>query len=149
MNDRYHRQANRHSAQTQSPVFDPQKSHTELLDTLAEQQAKDLSEINSNQLRRFFGEVKELYRRFESRIAGQPEDSEKIYRQEIEPLFKMIRSKVSYASRAGGQAKVPWDFEKFLSDGIAKVRGPDDFRLFVRHFEAVVGFLYGLDKVQK
>ena len=135
--------------------FDPEASPTDLFDTKAEQQAKAFPEgrdaVNSSQLRRFFGEVKDLYRQFEARAKPLDENErEQIYRQEIEPRFKMVRSKVSYASRAG-QSKVPEDFAKFLKTGIERVRpgNVQDFRHFVMHFEAVVGFMYGLGKVSK
>jgi len=129
--------------------FDPSKSDAELFDELAEMQCEALSKLNSNQLRRFFGEIKDLYRRYDSMTASRsaPEDREKIYRDQIEPLFKMVRSKVRYATRAGGQSKMNEDFAKMLTEGIAKVKTPDHFRKFVMHLEAVVGFMYGTGKV--
>lgn len=129
--------------------FDPKASRVALLDELAEKQAKAFDRINSTQLRRFFGEVKELFRQFEALAAGRPDaEHGDIYRASIEPRFKMMRSKVAYATRAGGQSKLPGDFAKFVSDGVQKVSGHEEFRLFVQHFEAVVGFMYGLDKVR-
>ena len=132
------------------PLFDPAKSEVQLLDDLAEKQADSLEEINSSQLRRFFGEVKEHSRRLEALAAGgSDEDAQKIYARDIEPLFKMMRSKVAYASRMRGSASVPASFQAFLDHGIRKVGNVSQFRLFVRHFEAVVGFLYGKGKVSR
>lgn len=132
-----------------SVLFSPTKPEKELYDELAEQQADQL-EINSNQLRRFFGEVKELFRQFDALAsAAEPQQREEIYRQTIEPRFKMIRSKVAYASRPAGQSTLPRGFADFLSQGIKLVHGPDDFVKFVTHFEAVVGFMYGNGKVKK
>lgn len=130
--------------------FDPKCSDAELFDTLAEQQCDALEKINSTQLRRFFGEIKDLYRRFSSlTVACDPEETQEVYQTTIEPLFKMVRSKVSYATRAGGQSKLNEKFARMLSEGIAKVNDPEQFRRFVLHLEAVVGFMYGKGKVTR
>ena len=130
------------------PIFTPQESDARLLDELAEKQADQMDVINSSQLRRFFGEVKDLYRRFDTRVASGSAGDD-VYRAEIEPAFKMIRSKVSYAARPGGQSSIPPSFREFLDNGVKQVQTADHFRRFVMHFEAVVGFMYGKDKVRK
>lgn len=130
-----------------SILFDLEKTDTELFDTLAEKQAEQL-EINSSQLRRFFGELKDLYRQWRSVVANRSdEERETIYRAQFEPRFKMIRSKVSYATRSGGQAKLDRRFADFLMGCIAKVNSSRDFERFITFFEAVVGFMYGKGKV--
>jgi CRISPR-associated protein Csm2 len=132
---------------------DHQPRH-ELFDRLAEQQAKQFPDqrdaVPSAQLRRFFGEIKQLFRRLEARTAGMPgpEERDRFYVEQIEPLFKMIRSKVSYASRAG-QAKIPREFADALDQGIQRVHSRVEFELFVRHWEAVVGFMYGLGRIKQ
>jgi len=130
-------------------LFDPAAEDAQLFDTLAEEQADELS-INSAQLRRFFGEIKDLYRQYNALVATAPDDEArlKLYRERIEPRFKMVRSKVSYATRAGGQTKVPQEFADFLEKGIAKVTDHNAFRKFVLHLEAVVGFMYGKGRVE-
>lgn len=122
------------------PLFDPSKSRTELVDTVAEQQANTLGQVNSSQLRRFFGEVKDLLKRL---------DAGRDYHKEIEPMFKMLRSKASYAWRNNQGGKIPREFHDFIDNGVKKVKDEEQFRLFVQHFEAVVGFLYGKGKVDK
>lgn len=132
------------------PLFDPSKPPAELFDSLAEKQAEQFqASVKSSQLRRFFGEVKDLYRQLEALTAGVGDQTEhaRIYREQIEPRFKMVRSKVSYAGRPGGQAKIPAEFASFLTGCIQKVGNHEQFRLFVLHFEAVVGFMYGKGKV--
>ncbi len=131
-------------------LFDPSKPDVELFDTLAERQAEML-EVNSAQLRRFFGEIKDLYRQFNALTAGTNNDAEKqaVYRQRIEPRFKMVRSKVAYATRAGGQARLPREFAQFVQQGIERVADHKQFVRFVMHFEAVVGFMYGKGKVKQ
>jgi CRISPR type III-A-associated protein Csm2 len=131
-------------------LFDPGKPEKDLYDALAEQQA-ELLEINSSQLRRFFGEIKDLFRQFNALIAGisDAEQKENVYRTKIEPRFKLVRSKVAYASRPGGQSTIPREFAQFLEQAISKVNNSVDFARFVTHLEAVVGFMYGKGKVKK
>jgi CRISPR-associated protein Csm2 len=132
------------SAERSQPVFDPSKPLADLLDKLAEEQANSIvagrDKLNSSQLRRFFGDVKSLYRRWQ-----QGAD----YKTAIEPEFKMLRSKASYACRPGDRQRIPVEFCDFISEGVKKVATEEQFKAFVQHFEAVVGFLYGSGKVGK
>ncbi len=124
-----------------APLFDPAKPLAELVDTLAEKQAEAFGagELKSAQLRRFFGEAKNLYRQLESGTD---------YKTAIEPQFKMLRSKASYAWRNGASGrKIPRVFHDFIDHGVQKVNSEESFCKFIRHFEAVVGFLYGLGRV--
>jgi CRISPR type III-A-associated protein Csm2 len=133
----------RHEATSGQAVFDPSRPQHELLDTLAERQADELAQqekISSSQLRKFFGEVKDLLRRL---------DSNQDYHQVIEPQFKMLRSKAYYARRPGGQQQITPQFCGFIENAVMKVTSEDHFRLFVAHFEAVVGFMYGKNLVKK
>lgn len=132
--------------------FDPNGEPKELYDTLAEKQAREFSEkpLSSSQLRRYFGEIKDLYRQWESRCAGhegEPDFAKNEYVTHIEPRFKMLRSKVFYAKKDKG--KIPLQFADFLTECIKKVSNEKDFRKFVLHFEAVVGFMYGLGYIGK
>jgi CRISPR-associated protein Csm2 len=138
------------SRQTSPPLFDPQRSDEELLDALAEQQADQLDEINANQLRRFFGDVKEQYRQYLALVAGEKSEVEKeqLYRDRIAARFKMLRSKVAYAGPKGRRT-IKESFVIFLDNGIKKVTDHTTFERFVLHFEAVVGFMYGNGKVKK
>ena len=126
-------------------LFDPALPESELYDTLAEKQALSLQQINSSQLRKFFGEAKDLYRQYNALTAAVAEDEERerLYRERIEARFRMLRSKVAYAERPGGQSRLDRDFATFLKDGIQKVKTARDFVRFILHFEAVVGFMYG------
>lgn len=131
-------------------LFDPTAPEVKLFDELAEKQAELLPAINSNQLRKYFGEIKDLYRQFEARSAGEEEHPNRVYMEAIEPRFKMIRSKVAYGQRKSSQGSVPPEFARFLSEGIQSVRPGqyEEFRKFVMHLEAVVGFMYGNGKVK-
>lgn len=130
-----------------TPLFDPKKPEQELYDTLAEQQAEQL-EINSSQLRKFFGEVKELYRQFDTSTATASDaEKDRIYQEKIEARFKMLRSKVAYAKRPS--IRLNRAFAAFLEHGISAVKNRTDFVRFVHHFEAVVGFMYGNERVKQ
>ncbi|HIQ22101.1 MAG TPA: type III-A CRISPR-associated protein Csm2 [Planctomycetes bacterium] len=150
MKDRHFpRQRSRRPSGPVEVLFDPAKPDTELFDTLAEKQAEQL-EVNSSQLRRFFGEIKDLYRRFNALASGEAEQRrQEIYSTQIEPRFKMVRSKVAYATRAGGQTKLPERFAEFLKTGIQRVGNQEEFVRFIMHVEAVVGFMYGKGKVKQ
>ncbi len=145
-----------HASSGFSVLFDPDKPELELFDTLAEQQADAMpggnpndrreKPINSSQLRKYFCEIKDLYRQYQAN-----EETPGFYQKSIEPRFKMIRSKVAYDSRASSQGKLTKEFAALISEGIKKVRNGNatDFTKFVMHLEAVVGFMYGKDKVSK
>jgi len=135
--------------------FKPDLPEVDLLDSLAEKQADAMpgeagrGGINSNQLRKYFGEIKDLYLQYQAKSAQQ--NPGEVYMKSIEPRFKMIRSKVSYGSRQGSQGKLSKEFARMISEGIARVRPKNhhDFELFVMHLEAVVGFMYGKGKISK
>ena len=108
-----------------------------LLNEDAEKQADSLHDkINSAQIRRFFGEVKNLGLRLEQ---GRPWT-------QVEPLFRMLRSKAAYAS---GSRKIPDEFSAFIADNVTRVKDEQDFKAFVLYFEAVLGFAYGKGLVRK
>lgn len=131
-------------------LFDPARGKVELFDTLAEQQAVRLEEINSTQLRRFFGAIKALALHFDAvaRDRAQEGTAEVLYERYIAPRFKLLRSQVRYAGRDKNRL-LKQCYVDYFDQSIAKVRNADDFRLFVTHLEAVVGFLYGMGKVSK
>ncbi len=116
----------------------------ELLDSLAEQEAQKINEkrLNSAQLRRFFGEVKDLYHIWRNNNKSK-QSFERLF-----PLIKLMKSKVQYA-RNPKNRKIPDEFARFLLDRINQIEDEKDFEAFVLHFEAVVGFMYGKDMVSK
>jgi len=137
-------------------LFDTSLPDAALYDEVAEKQADQFAamdrrnKIPVSQLRRFFSELKDLYRRQEARQAADASKSpDEIFRTCIEPQFRMIRSKVAYTTGRQGGSSVPREFADFLSLGIKKVSDVSEFRRFVTHVEAVVGFMYGKDAFQK
>ena len=114
-----------------------EKLNPELLDADAEKQADSLRKnINSAQIRRFYGEIKDLSRR---RDQGRTWD-------ELEPFLRMVKSKARYAE---GTNKIPREFSQFITSNIDKVKDERDFEAFVLYFEAVLGFAYGKGLVRK
>lgn len=122
---------------------------TGLLDAEAQQQAEKFvndreKKLNSNQLRRFYNECKNLERRFE--FACQQSNDEKSQEEaffKILPLLKMIKAKVSYATNPK-KPKIPQSFSRWLNTSIDAVENTQDFRAFLLSFEAVVGYCYGI-----
>ncbi|MBF0242171.1 MAG: type III-A CRISPR-associated protein Csm2 [Desulfamplus sp.] len=122
----------------------------ELLDTEAEKVAKsfivyrfnrntnsnepdDKNSLSSAQLRRFFNEFRQLEKRVH--VDGF---------QKVKPLIKMVKSKASYASNPKRNGKIVPAFKDFLINNLDKIDTEKDFEAFMLHFEAVVGFFYGM-----
>ncbi len=121
---------------------------TDLLDEKAETLAKSFVEKNqktgrldtrrslsSAQLRRFFSEFRQL----EKKVGSKGFEN-------VKPLIKMIKSKASYAANPSNP-KIPASFKKFLIDNVNEINEEKDFAAFMLHFEAVVGFFYGIPGV--
>ena len=100
----------------------------------------DRNSVNSAQLRRFYGDLKNLERKLDSR---QQTGNEADPFLAVLPLVKMVKSKVAYASNPRN-AKGPPSFADWLKKNIDAIETADDFKAFMLHFEAVVGFCYGL-----
>lgn len=90
--------------------------------------------INSAQLRRFYGDVKNLEMRWEN-----SQDKEKTFR-EILPMIKLLKAKAAYANK---RALVPESFKSWIWENVDMINEMKDFKAFLLFFEAVVGFCYG------
>lgn len=106
----------------------------ELLDQTAKSLAQSFSQkefrpirreaLSQTQLRRFFNDLRNLEKKV------QQSSFEK-----VKPLIKMVKSKVAYS-----REKIPSSFENFMNESISAIQSEKDFRAFMLHFEAVVGF---------
>ena len=112
---------------------------SELLDKEAGERAKEFVRVSrqdkpltSAQLRRFFGEFRSLEKKVN--LAGF---------EKVKPLIKMVKSKASYAANPNNR-KIPDTFKEFLISNVDQINDEKDFKAFMLHFEAVVGFCYGL-----
>lgn len=86
--------------------------------------------VSSTQLRRFYNEFKGL----EKRVSAKGFEA-------VLPLIKMVRSRAFYASNNN---KIPRSFKDFLIKNVEAINEERDFEAFLLHFEAVVGFCYGM-----
>jgi len=90
------------------------------------------STLSSAQLRRFFSEFRQLEKKVN--LMGF---------EKVKPLIKMVKSKASYAANPSNP-KIPESFRNFLIKNVDEINTEEDFRAFMLHFEAVVGFYYGI-----
>jgi len=115
----------------------------ELLESEAEKQAQKFSRLNTTQLRKFFNEVKALEKKLKDN-----NDSDEYFNKNLIPLIKMLKAKVSYS--LARQEKKDFqqfkDFEEFLKRNIDNIKNKQDFKFFVLHFEAVIGYYYYYNK---
>jgi len=91
--------------------------------------------LSSAQMRRFFSEFRQL----EKKVKFKDFDK-------VKPLIKMVKSKASYA--ANRPTPIPTTFKNFLVNNINGINTKEDFEAFMLHFEAVVGFFYGIPGVR-
>ena len=96
----------------------------------------DKKSLSSAQLRKFFNEFRQLEKKVE--IEGF---------NKVKPLIKMVKSKAAYASNRSN-SKFTASFKKFLITNVDHIEGEKDFQAFMLHFEAVVGFFYGIEGVK-
>ncbi|GIU76162.1 MAG: hypothetical protein KatS3mg004_3249 [Bryobacteraceae bacterium] len=123
------------------------KLRPELLDEEAMQVGKALADagLESAQLRRFYGDVLSLRRRFEIRSAGMEPDKQESVFADILPEFRMLRAKAFYANKRNERI-LPAVMKDFIQRHVNAVKNAKDFLAFCRHFEAVVAYHYAFAK---
>ena len=94
--------------------------------------------LNNAQLRKFYGDFKSL----EAEI-GQAGDTAEDRFAAVLPRIKMAAAKVTYAKARG---VVPASFVRWMKNHVSQVNNLAEFRAFLLHFEAVVGYCYGIHK---
>ena len=116
------------------------KLRTDLLGDEASKIAEQIARyLSASQLRVFYGEVKAL----ESRLSDDGESYDDVF-----PFVLMLKSKAEYRYRAGKSSKIPKSFRDFIIksvDEIKRVGNQQAFEDFCLLFEAVVGFVYGIN----
>jgi CRISPR-associated protein Csm2 len=93
---------------------------------------KEKYTLTTTQLRRFFGEFRQLEKKVNA-----------VGFEKVKPLIKMVKSKALYAANPD-KPKIPPSFASFLIENIDQIKEKRDFEAFMLHFEAVVGFFYGI-----
>ncbi|MCS7042802.1 MAG: type III-A CRISPR-associated protein Csm2 [Bryobacteraceae bacterium] len=123
------------------------KLRPELLDSEAQEVGEALAKagLESAQLRRFYGDVLSLRRRFEIRAAGAPFAERDSIFEDILPEFRMLRAKAFYANKRSDKI-LPAVMKEFIQRHVQAVKTWQDFQAFCRHFEAVVAFHYAFSK---
>lgn len=96
----------------------------------------DRKSIKNAQLRKFYGEFKGL----EAEVDQAGETAEERFLAVL-PRIKMAAAKVTYAKARG---VVPDSFVNWLKGHTDQINSLADFKAFLLHFEAVVGFCYGI-----
>lgn len=96
----------------------------------------DKKTLSSAQLRKFFNEFRQL----EKKVGIEGFDK-------VKPLIKMVKSKAAYASNRSN-SKFTASFKNFLITNLDHIEEEKDFQAFMLHFEAVVGFFYGIEGVK-
>ncbi len=91
--------------------------------------------IKSSQLRRFYADVKNL-----EQIWNNQQKSDVAFLG-ILPQIKILKAKANYAK---SRTVVPTAFVQWMERHVDAVNTARDFKVFLLHFEAVVGFCYGL-----
>lgn len=95
---------------------------------------QETASINSSQLRKFYGDVKSLERQW---LAAGGNDAAFAV---IMPMIKLLKAKSEYALK---RKVIPQTFRDWLWNHVDSIRASRDFKAFLLHFEAVVGFSYG------
>lgn len=104
------------------------------VDSKAEEAAKSFierPEIKTSQLRRFYADVKSLERQL-----LDAQDEQAAFGR-ILPMIKLLKAKSEYALK---RKVVPESFKTWLWNNVDSIEDVLDFKAFLLHFEAVVGF---------
>ncbi len=62
----------------------------------------------------------------------------------IFPMVKMLKSKISYDMRKDN--KIPNEFKSFIYNSVDSIKDENDFKAFLKFFEASVEYFYGEGK---
>jgi len=133
-----HRQGRKKPAPHAPPeitAYRDEKGHLRpaLFDAEAREIAREMTKIAHSQLRRFFGQVMADKRRFELRAESgtPPDDSEALV------AMALFKAKAAYAAKREQKNK---PLRNFAENHARLVKTIADFRIFARHFEAVVAW---------
>jgi CRISPR-associated protein Csm2 len=97
----------------------------------------DRKSLKNSQLRKFYGEFKKL----EAEVNQVGDGAEERFLSVL-PRIKIAAAKVTYAQARG---VVPGSFVSWMTNHCKQINSLVDFRAFLLHFEAVVGYSYGIN----
>ena len=116
---------------------DPEKKRLkpELLDDQARKNAEDFKEdLKATQMRRFYDELKAIERKI---MAGKDVKEQQANFERDRALIVMFKAKAVYAEK---RKVAPRAFTQFIFDHVASINDLNDFKGFLKLFEAVVAF---------
>ena len=119
---------------TDKKILDPKWVDDEARKAASSFFENKLNSINSSQLRKFYADVKSLERQWQAKGGNDSAFAE------ILPMLKLLKAKSDYAQN---RKVVPPTFKDWLWNHVDSINAANDFKAFLLHFEAVVGFSYG------
>lgn len=108
-----------------------------LLDSEADDWAKQLCDLKPSQLRRFYNHVLAIDRKLRLEAQGRGEREWEAAFERLRPELLMLKAKAAYAC---GRGTIREPLLKFITNHTASVSNSREFEAFRRHFEAVVAF---------
>ncbi len=116
---------------------DPEKKRLkpELVDDQARKNAEDFKDLlKATQMRRFYDDMKAIERKI---MAGKDIKEQQANFERDRALIVMFKAKAVYAEK---RKVAPRAFTQFIFDHVASIKDLDDFKGFLKVFEAVVAF---------
>jgi CRISPR-associated protein Csm2 len=110
------------------------KLNPKWVDGEAEQWAKSFRELRTSQMRKFYDELKAIERRI---LRGKDIHDHRANFERDRALIMIFKAKAVYAEKRGVS---PRAFTQFIFDHMASLKDLEDFRAFLKVFEAVVAF---------
>lgn len=105
-----------------------------LVDQTARDNAESFVKLKPTQMRRFYDEFKAIERKIDM---GKDLQERQANFERDRALIMMFKAKAAYAERRG---VAPREFTQFIFDHMASIESLEDFRAFLKVFEAVVAF---------
>ncbi|MEJ5359435.1 MAG: type III-A CRISPR-associated protein Csm2 [Desulfobacterales bacterium] len=112
-----------------SKTLDP-----DLIDTKAAEWAQSFAELKTSQMRRFYDDLKAIERKI---MTGKDAQAQAENFKRDWPMVVLFKAKAAYAEKRG---VAPRAFTQFIFDHVASIKDLNDFRSFLKVFEAVVAF---------
>lgn len=106
----------------------------DLLDEEARKNAENFKLLKGTQMRRFYDDLKAIERKI---MAGNDLTEQKANFQRDRALIVMFKAKALYAEK---RKVAPKEFTQFIFDHVASITDLNDFKGFLKVFEAVVAF---------
>lgn len=122
---------------TEDGTGDRKIPRPELFDAEAQEEAQAWAKLKPAQLRRFFGQVMADRRRFELKGWNVPD-------AEPQVAMALLKAGAAYAAARDDKRKPLADF---VAHHARLIRNVTDFRVFARHFEAVVAWHKAFEKM--